>query len=250
MHLSAFLVHCMQATRPVKGVVAERLLPSFIRALSKTLSVSLFTALLTLASVSADIEFQPRLLELITQHFGAGAVQRLMDWKTLAHDRSGKELDKLKRVNDFFNQARFVSDQSLWKEEDYWATPVEFLARNAGDCEDYAIAKYFTLISQGLKEEKLQISYVKALELRQAHMVLAYYESPESIPLILDNIDPKIKPADQRPDLEPVYSFNGRGLWLSRFSKQNAKRLSGPEKIDSWNDMIRRQGVMLLKTEE
>lgn len=177
-------------------------------------------------------------------------MERLIAWQELAKNTSGADIEKLTRVNDFFNKARFVSDQELWKAEDYWATPVELLARNAGDCEDYAIAKYFTLIAQGVDEDKLQISYVKAVELGQAHMVLAYYETPESIPLILDNIDPLIKPADQRPDLEPVYSFNGRGLWLSRFSKENAKRLSGPEKIDSWNDMIRRQGVMLMTPSE
>jgi predicted transglutaminase-like cysteine proteinase len=196
--------------------------------------------------VCLAIEFQPKLLELVSKHFGDDAVERLLDWQVLAQDKSGGELDKLNHVNDFFNQARFVNDQELWGEEDYWATPVELLARNAGDCEDYAIAKYFTLIAKGIAEEKLQISYVKAIELGQAHMVLAYYEAPESIPLILDNIDPEIKPANLRPDLEPVYSFNGRGLWLSRFSKENAKRLSGPEKIDSWSDMVRRQGVMLL----
>ncbi len=210
------------------------------------LSHTLFGLFLCISSVCLAIEFQPKLLELVSKHFGDDAVERLLDWQVLAQDKSGGELDKLNHVNDFFNQARFVNDQELWGEEDYWATPVELLARNAGDCEDYAIAKYFTLIAKGIAEEKLQISYVKAIELGQAHMVLAYYEAPESIPLILDNIDPEIKPANLRPDLEPVYSFNGRGLWLSRFSKENAKRLSGPEKIDSWSDMVRRQGVMLL----
>ena len=154
-----------------------------------------------------------------------------------------------KFVNDFFNQARFVDDQTLWNEEDYWATPVELLARNAGDCEDYAIAKFFTLLSAGFNEDKLQISYVKALELNQAHMVLAYYEAPDAEPLILDNINSNILPASERPDLEPVYSFNGLGLWLNRFERDKAKRLGGPEVMSNWNDMLRRQGIMILKQE-
>jgi predicted transglutaminase-like cysteine proteinase len=240
-----------QKPLPTAGSFKIRTVRDFcIINLRPKLTKALFSILFTLSTLAVAIEFQPRLFELVTKHFGKDAVERLIAWQDLAKNTSGSDIEKLTRVNDFFNKARFVSDKELWKAEDYWATPVELLARNAGDCEDYAIAKYFTLIAQGVEEDKLQISYVKAIELGQAHMVLAYYETPESIPLILDNIDPLIKPADQRPDLEPVYSFNGRGLWLSRFSKENAKRLSGPEKIDSWNDMIRRQGVMLMAPNE
>lgn len=217
--------------------------------LALTLSVLFFPALSSYA-----IEFKDKLLEIVSERFGDDAAERLIDWQQLAKQLSEQaetlpEIEQLTTVNDFFNQARFVDDQTLWNEEDYWATPVELLARNAGDCEDYAIAKFFTLLSAGFNEDKLQISYVKALELNQAHMVLAYYEAPDAEPLILDNINSNILPASQRPDLEPVYSFNGLGLWLNRFERDKAKRLGGPEVMSNWNDMLRRQGIMILKQE-
>lgn len=90
------------------------------------------------------------------------------------------------------------------------------LGKGAGDCEDYVIAKYFTLKQLGIPTDKLYFTYVKALKYNQAHMVLSYYETPKSIPLILDNINGKIKIATQRTDLLPVYSFNGDSLYLAK----------------------------------
>ena len=46
-----------------------------------------------------------------------------------------------------------------------------------------------------------------------AHMVLAYYPTPEAEPLVLDNLQPGIHLASERPDLLPVFSFNAEGLW-------------------------------------
>ena len=116
---------------------------------------------------------------------------------------------KLSLVNTFFNKTDFKSDISHWGKEDYWASPVELLSTNAGDCEDYSIAKYFTLMAMGVPVENLRITYVKAVKLNQAHMVLAYYAAPNEEPLILDNMTDEILPASERTDLVPVYSFNG-----------------------------------------
>ncbi|HCR47360.1 MAG TPA: sulfate adenylyltransferase, partial [Marinobacter hydrocarbonoclasticus] len=123
-----------------------------------------------------------------------------------------------------------------WGQEDYWATPVELLTTNGGDCEDFSIAKYLTLRAMGVPDDQLRIIYVKALELNQAHMVLAWYETPGSDPLILDNLINDIKPASQRNDLEPVYSFNGEGLWLNRTSGDNA-RIGDARKLEHWRDL-------------
>lgn len=115
----------------------------------------------------------------------------------------------------FFNdRLLFRDDRVIWNQGDYWASPIEALRKGAADCEDYAIAKYLTLRQLGVASEKLRITYVKALRLNQAHMVLTYYPTPTAIPLVLDNLTGKIQPATQRTDLLPVYSFNGEGLWL------------------------------------
>lgn len=197
-------------------------------------------ALWFIAPLLVALELGNQLLDYAEQKFGVQARERLLNWQVLANSPAGtNELDALKRVNLFFNQARFVSDMQHWGMKDYWATPVEMLITNAGDCEDYSIAKYFTLREMGVQDDKLRITYVKALELNQAHMVLAYYPTPEADPLILDNLVKEIKPASQRTDLAPVYSFNGEGLWLSRL-KGEGKRIGDAAKLDRWVEVNKR----------
>ena len=144
------------------------------------------------------------------------------------------EGEQLKRVNAFFNQQlRFVDDASNWHQIDYWATPIEALIKGAGDCEDYSLAKYFSLRRLGVSSEKLRITYVKALNYNQAHMVLAYYATPTSDPLVLDNLIPQIRPASQRRDLLPVYAFNAEGLFMP-----DGQRKSDSKKLSRWIDLL------------
>jgi predicted transglutaminase-like cysteine proteinase len=110
----------------------------------------------------------------------------------------------------------FIDDIDLWGVKNYWATPVEFIGVNVGDCEDYSIAKYFTVLELGIANEKMRTTMVKVVNLNQIHMVLAYYATPASVPLILDNIDSVIRPANIRKDLIPIYSFNVSQLWLNK----------------------------------
>jgi predicted transglutaminase-like cysteine proteinase len=150
------------------------------------------------------------------------------------------EKEKLELVNKFFNSnVLFLNDIDLWKKNDYWATPLEMLSIGAGDCEDYSIAKYFTLKELGVDEEKLRITYVKATQIGQAHMVLTYFETKRSVPLVLDNLVIDIKPANQRSDLVPVYSFNGTGLWLAK-SRGEGQRVGEASKLSLWNDLEQR----------
>ena len=121
---------------------------------------------------------------------------------------------------------------------EYWATPAEALIRGQGDCEDYAIAKFFTLTRMGVAANKLRLSYVKALGRNQAHMVLAYYATPDSEPLLLDNLKPQIKPASQRKDLLPVYAFNNEGIYLSTSPQKKSKQ--SPQLLSRWNDVRER----------
>ena len=184
-----------------------------------------------------DVE---RLLLYMEQKYDDKAKKRTLAWRTLVDSGQGKaELDKLKDVNRFFNLFRFVDDIVHWQEEDYWATPIEFIGTMAGDCEDFSIAKYFTLLELGVPIDKLRLTYVKATTLNQFHMVLAYYPKPNAMPLILDNIDGAIKPANQRRDLKPIYSFNGQKLWLNK-QKGKGKLLGGPERLDHWNNLTKR----------
>lgn len=198
----------------------------------------LLPALLMAITLTATaLELGDRLMEYVRSEFGEQAHDRLESWQSLHLMASNAPIDRqLRLVNSFFNRARFVTDMEHWGEEDYWATPVELLTTNGGDCEDFSIAKYLTLKSMGVPDEQLRIVYVKALELNQAHMVLAWYPEPDADPLILDNLINEIRPASKRKDLEPVYSFNGEGLWLAR-AGGDSKRIGNAERLSHWKDL-------------
>lgn len=176
-----------------------------------------------------------------------GKMQDLNDWQRML--QQSKELpvaDKLKKVNDFLNQRiEFVDDQTVWGQPDYWATPLETLARGKGDCEDYVIAKYFSLLQLQVPNERLRLIYVKAKvgsssnPILQAHMVLAYYASPDAEPQILDNLISEIRPASRRNDLQPVFSFNNQGVFVG----VDANATLGPGgvgRLTRWQDLLQR----------
>ncbi|MGR8931025.1 MAG: transglutaminase-like cysteine peptidase [Gammaproteobacteria bacterium] len=190
---------------------------------------------------SATLTLDPPLLEKIEEKYGLDVKQRFLEWQNLMESKQPfSDLEKLRLANDFFNQhILFGNDQILWQKNDYWATPFELLVKGAGDCEDFSIAKYFTLREMGVDDAKLRITYVKAVTLNQAHMVVTYFESPHAIPLVLDNIKPTIDPANERTDLEPVYSFNGSGLWLAKM-KDSGHQIGSARKLNPWADLKRR----------
>jgi len=126
------------------------------------------------------------------------------------------EIQRLTVLNVFWNRRiEFRDDIEVWGRADYWASPLEALDKGRGDCEDYAIAKYLSLQAAGTPVAKMRMVYVRAMMGGRslAHMVLAYYAEVGAEPLILDNLVADVRPASQRPDLQPVFSFNGEGLW-------------------------------------
>ena len=166
------------------------------------------------------------------------AQRYINEWSELLKQPAHGDIkDTLNRANRFFNsRMRFRDDIAVWGQQDYWATPIEFLRKGAGDCEDYALAKYFTLREMGVPASQLRITYVKALQLNQAHMIVAWYATPDAIPLILDNLKNTILPATQRNDLLPVYSFNEQGLWIPQAGK--SKHIGDSKKLSRWQDLL------------
>jgi len=165
-------------------------------------------------------------------------------WRRLVAASQGlAEEDQLRLVNDFFNvNLQFGSDPEVWGKADYWATPLESLRRGMGDCEDYTIGKYVTLGLLGVPLERLRITYVRAetgfagARVAQAHMVLAYYPTPEADPLILDNLVGRVLPASRRSDLQPVFGFNSQHLWIA-----GVKAAADPTaRLSRWRDLLQR----------
>ena len=202
--------------------------------------ITAFTAVWVTAGENPKVVTQQEIQQTQAK-YGSRAADRLVQWQELVDENQNEsEQDKLELVNDFFNRVRFVDDIIHWQQKDYWATPLELLATDAGDCEDYSIAKYFTLKALGVPESKLYITYVKAIRLNQAHMVLTYFETPKSIPLVLDNINKRILQATKRKDLVPIYSFNGDGLWLAKQRGKGRSVKGGTSKLKNWNNLLKR----------
>ncbi len=202
-------------------------------------------ALLTGTLVLAQTDFA-RMQALAAERYGADTARLVGNWQKLTEDIA--ELDdqqKVVAVNDFFNtRINWVQDPQAWGEKDYWATPLETMGKRMGDCEDFAIAKYATLVLAGVDVDRLRITYVKAQmggpdsNIQMAHMVLAYYADPGADPLILDNLITDVRSASRREDLKPVFGFNSRGLWVDGAASP-ATRDPGA-KLSRWRDLLQR----------
>ena len=148
------------------------------------------------------------------------------------------DLGRLQAINQFFNdRITYAEDLDTTGEADHWDSPLELLARGAGDCEDYAIAKYFSLIAAGTPSASLRLVYVRAQRSGgvQPHMVLAWYPQPTAEPLILDSLVRDVLPASARRDLVPVFSFNAEGLWQGAGSE----RAGDPSvRLSRWREVL------------
>ncbi len=203
--------------------------------------------LLLLSWVSSAAPDYDKVAAAASQRYGERALERVQAWRRLIEEsRALPEAQKIERVNAFFNQQlQFSDDSVVWSQPDYWATPMESLGRGAGDCEDFSIAKYFSLLQTGVAPDKLRLIYVRAKTgsaegaPTQAHMVLAYYAQPDAEPLIMDNLIPDIRPASRRPDLLPVFSFNSAGVFAGIAGSESAAA-GGTGRLSRWEDLLRR----------
>ncbi|MCZ4330608.1 transglutaminase-like cysteine peptidase [Castellaniella denitrificans] len=209
-----------------------------VRALSRGLTALALCLALAWGPAPA-VTFDPgALASYARQHYGAKAGRAVEAWQAMLAQAAGlDEQEKLRMVNGFWNNALIGGeDISIWGQVDYWATPLQSLAKGAGDCEDYVIGKYFSLLHLGVAPEKLRFVYVRAQVGSQsiAHMVLGYYPQPQAEPLVLDSLVDRIQPAHNRPDLTPVFSFNAQGVYIP-----GGKR-SSVERIGRWRDLLSR----------
>lgn len=153
----------------------------------------------------------------------------------LSEIKDKSEIEKINRINQFYNyKIKFKDDTNLWGTTDYWATPLEVLAKGGGDCEDYAISKYWLAIKSGVDPKKLKISYVKvniAMQI-QPHMILSYNNGNENNPLILDNLITSVYPLSKRPDIAIVFSFG----FNENIETADHKVLK--QRIKKWEDFL------------
>lgn len=180
-------------------------------------------------------------LAKIEQIYGSAAREKIEDWDSVIQSaRNESVLNQLQMVNDFFNKIPYVTDMAHWKKKDYWATPLEFMATNGGDCEDYAIAKYFTLLELGIKKENLYLAVVEVKSRRQNHMILLYSENKNESPLVLDNLSSVVIPFSKRVDLKPKYAFNEIDSYYISNENFKEKVTLNWGKEDKWKNLLNR----------
>ncbi|MBU3014091.1 transglutaminase-like cysteine peptidase [Poseidonibacter lekithochrous] len=179
--------------------------------------IFLFTAL------SSKELYTNNLLKKINLKYGKYTENRFILLKKKINSVKNKsDIEKINMVNNFFNKVKYASDSKVWNKKDYWATPYEFLAKDKGDSEDFVFAKYFTLVNDlNISSNKLSFTYVKSKKKKVSYMVLTYYKTKKSIPIILDAINYKALPASKRQDIIPIYSFSAKSAGLDK--KSNSK---------------------------
>ncbi|HMH64677.1 MAG TPA: transglutaminase-like cysteine peptidase [Rhizomicrobium sp.] len=129
----------------------------------------------------------------------------------LAAQKDHTRLAQLEAVNQWANAKPYVEDWVNWHVADYWETPGEFIARG-GDCEDFAIAKYFSLIRLGFSVQDLRIVVVSDARTHGFHAVLA--ARLDGTVWLLDNFLPAVVPMESQPQYSAVYSLNQQGWWM------------------------------------
>ena len=214
-------------------------------ALTTRVMLALVAVFITASLVIAKPDLD-KMQSIALSRYGQETANTVAEWRAMI-DKIQPMTDQQKTVavNDFFNtRIRWVQDPEAWGQKDYWATPLETMAKRMGDCEDFAIAKYATLVLAGVDVNKLRITYVKARmggpysKIHEAHMVLAYYPTPSGIPEILDNLITDVRSASQRTDLTPVYGFNSNGLWVGGAAAPATKDPGA--KLSRWRDLLQR----------
>lgn len=137
------------------------------------------------------------------------------EWNQLVASLRGWDVPtQLALLNVYVNRYPYVDDRINWRQLDYWATPLQFLARSGGDCEDFAITKYLVLRELGTDPDDMRIVIVRDRTRGIAHAVLAVYVDGRA--MILDNQRDDVVVAELVRNYVPVYSLNERGWWLHR----------------------------------
>lgn len=188
---------------------------------------------------AADFAVSKSSLDKIEKEYGVFAKRRLFALVQMMNEAKNlDDMGKLEKVNDFFNETPYESDMKVWGVSDYWATRLEFIGKDKGDCEDFVIAKYFTLKELGVPTSKLFMTYAKSLRYKTGHLVLTYYETPKSVPLVLDSYNYKVLPASQRDDLVPIYSFSGDDLFNAKQAQIGKMVPASTRQKRPWDELV------------
>src|ERR1700760_3363525 len=90
------------------------------------------------------------------ENCASGAALQLLSIVDAGRQREGRA--RIGEINRAVNLAiRPMSDLAQFGQEDVWSSPLVTFYRGAGDCEDYAIAKFVALRMAGIPAEDLRV---------------------------------------------------------------------------------------------
>jgi len=154
---------------------------------------------------------------------------QLRAWRAFLHqtrkDKTLSELEVIKAVNAFANRWPYRSDMQIWGKSDYWASPLEFIAKN-GDCEDFAILKYVSLKALGYGDDRLRLVVVRDVIRQIGHAVLAVYPKVQGGTVyVLDSLVTDVLPDTGFLQYDPYYSINATTRWIHIPAKKHSTLL-------------------------
>ena len=212
----------------------------------------LFAALMTFAMLAPAVAQQRQVPTNVISASVPAAPRAEQQWTRLVSYINGlPESHRAGHVNLVMNGFRYAPDIETTGEEDHWDTPLEFVGRGAGDCEDFAIAKYFMLLEAGIAPELVRLAFVfytgdaKALGVtvaqpKRTHVVVLHYQHiGDHDPLVLDAV-PHIAPLSERADLHLVFEFGADGNYTSAVSEAMVSTRAINRMMAKWTDVLDR----------
>ena len=209
-------------------------------------SMCLMIATLLSSNVFPAAQARETLEHRVQRQYGPDAAARAQQLTALLSKLQFAPVqEQLELVNAFFNDFVYSSDQVVWGRGDHWASPEEFIGRNAGDCEDFAIAKYYALRELGLAATSMQIAYVHDIQRHQYHIVLEVDLGAGRERVILDNAQPLVMRRTQRRDLVKVVGFGEKYVTVALpDGGEQAFLRSGRWSMRQWDSVLKRSQSM------
>lgn len=204
------------------------------------MKIILFILLVSTLIYSKSIEFTKKDIEIIKDNPNKNAIlKRIQNYNVLKEKITNySDFRKLSHINTFFNNILPQHDKQKYGISDYWSTRKEFLIDGRGDCEDYVIAKYFSLIENGFEKKKLFLAVVKVKGEQTDHMVLLYFKNKKSIPLVLDNLSFKVLLLNKRPKIEVKFIFNEEESFIMKNHKISKKVNINWGEDNKWENLL------------
>ncbi len=144
---------------------------------------------------------------------------KYQDWRALLSEiRHLPEDQQLARLNRGINALiSHGEDADIFSVRDHWASPMEFL-QTGGDCEDFTILKYVSLLELGFADYRLRIVVVEDTDRHVYHAILAVAGQQGAI--ILDSLADTPVLHSQIKHYRPIYSVSRHDRWIHIATQQ------------------------------